>query len=432
MSAIKKVNAREVLDSRGYPTIEAEVFTETGSVGSALVPSGASTGIYEALELRDHDMSRYGGRGVLKALANITQRISPVVVGLEVTDQQAVDHAMINLDATPNKKNLGANAILAVSMAVSRAAANEKGMELYQYLGGESTYMMPVPMMNIINGGAHANNRIDIQEFMILPVGAPSFREAIRYGAETFYALQSVLVEQGFSTAVGDEGGFAPDFSCNEAAIENILEAIHRAGFKAGEDIFLGLDVASSELYKDGKYILEAEKKELTSEELIEFFAFWFEKYPLITVEDAMAEEDWDGWRLLTERFGDTVQLVGDDLFVTNTDILKQGIEQNIANSILIKVNQIGSLTETIATINMAKAAGYTTIISHRSGETEDTIIADIAVAMSAKQIKTGSLSRSDRVAKYNRLMKIEEQLGSDAKYPGKDAFNNLSNNLVK
>lgn len=430
MSAIKKVHAREVLDSRGYPTIEAEVFTETGSVGSAFVPSGASTGVYEALELRDNDMSRYGGRGVLKALANITEKISPIVVGLEVTDQHTVDHAMIDLDATPNKKNLGANAILAVSMAVARAAANEKNIELYQYLGDKNSYTMPVPMMNIINGGAHANNRIDIQEFMILPVGAPSFREAMRYGAETFYALKSILMQQGFSTAVGDEGGFAPDLACNEAAIENILEAVDMAGLKAGEDIFLGLDVASSELYKDKKYILKAENKELNAEELIAFFAPWFEKYPLITVEDAMAEEDWEGWRLLTEKFGDTVQLVGDDLFVTNTDMLKRGIEQNIANSILIKVNQIGTLTETMATINMAKAAGYTTVISHRSGETEDTIIADIAVAVSAQQIKTGSLSRSDRIAKYNRLMKIEEQLGSKAKYQGKDAFNNfLTNN---
>ncbi len=426
MSAIAKIIAREVLDSRGNPTIEAEVVTETGAVGSAMVPSGASTGIREALELKDGDKNRYLGKGVLKAVENIHTKISSVVVGMDVTDQAGVDQAMINLDGTPNKANLGANAILAVSMATAHAAANEKGIPLYEYLGGDGPLVMPVPMMNIINGGAHADNSVDIQEFMVLPVGASSFREAVRYGTEIFHALKSVLSARGLSTTVGDEGGFAPNLSSNEEAIEVILEAIDKAGFKAGEDILLGLDVASSEFYENGKYNLASENKVLSAEEFIDFLAPWFDKYPLITMEDGLAEDDWDGWRLLTDRLGKDVQLVGDDLFVTNTEIFKEGIDKNIGNSILIKVNQIGTLTETIAAINMAKEAGYTAVVSHRSGETEDTTIADLAVATSAGQIKTGSLSRSDRVAKYNRLMKIEDQLGDRASYPGKDTFYNL------
>jgi enolase len=426
MSVIAKIIAREVLDSRGNPTIEAEIVTETGAVGSAMVPSGASTGIREALELKDGDENRYLGRGVLKAVENIHSKISSVVVGMEVTDQVGIDQSMIDLDGTHNKANLGANAILAVSMATAHAAANEKRLPLYEYLGGDGPFTMPVPMMNIINGGAHADNSVDIQEFMILPVGASSIREAVRYGTEIFHALKSVLSAKGLSTTVGDEGGFAPNLSSNEAALEVIIEAIDKAGFKAGEDILLGLDVASSEFYVDGKYNLASENKVLSAEEFIDFLAPWFDKYPLITMEDGMAEDDWNGWRLMTDKFGKNIQLVGDDLFVTNTEILKQGIDKNIANSILIKVNQIGTLTETIAAINMAKAAGYTAVISHRSGETEDTTIADLAVATSAGQIKTGSLSRSDRVAKYNRLMKIEDQLGDRASYPGKDVFYNL------
>ncbi len=426
MSAIAKIIAREVLDSRGNPTIEAEVFTETGAVGSAMVPSGASTGIREAMELKDGDKNRYLGRGVLKAVENIHTKISSVVIGMDVTDQAGIDQAMIDLDGTPNKANLGANAILAVSMAAAHAAANEKSIPLYEYLGGDGPLVMPLPMMNIINGGAHADNSVDIQEFMILPVGASSIREAVRYGTEIFHALKAVLSARGLSTTVGDEGGFAPNLSSNEEAIEVILEAIKNAGFKAGEDILLGLDVASSEFYEDGKYNLASENKILSAEEFIDFLSPWFDKYPIISVEDGMAEDDWDGWRLMSDRFGKDVQLVGDDLFVTNTEIFKQGIDKNIANSILIKVNQIGTLTETIAAISMAKEAGYTAVISHRSGETEDTTIADLAVATSAGQIKTGSLSRSDRVAKYNRLMKIEDQLGDRASYPGKDIFNNL------
>jgi len=426
MSKIKKISAWEVLDSRGNPTIAAAVYTEAGSVGMAMVPSGASTGAREALELRDKDPARYLGKGVLKAIANIHEHIAPLVTGMEVTAQEQIDNAMIKLDGTPNKSSLGANAILAVSMATAHAAANDKGLPLYQYLGGNGPYTMPVPMMNIINGGAHADNNVDMQEFMILPVGAGSLAEAVRYGAEIFHALKSVLSKKGLNTAVGDEGGFAPDLASNEEAIEVILQAIANAGFKAGDDILLGLDVASSEFYKEGKYHLSSENKVLTAEQFVDYLLPWFEKYPIITMEDAMAEDDWAGWKLLTEKLGTKTQLVGDDLFVTNTEILKKGIEQNIANSILIKVNQIGSLTETIAAINMAKAAGYTAVISHRSGETEDTTIADLAVATSAGQIKTGSLSRSDRVAKYNRLMKIEMEAGSNVSYPGRKAFYNL------
>jgi enolase 1/2/3 len=427
VSVISKIIAREVLDSRGNPTIEAEVYTDSGAVGSAMVPSGASTGVREALELKDGDVNRYLGRGVLKAVENIHTKISSVVVGMEVADQAGVDQAMIDLDGTPNKANLGANAILAVSMATAHAAANDKNIPLYEYLGGESSFQMPVPMMNIINGGAHADNSVDIQEFMILPVGAASIREAVRYGTEVFHSLKSVLSKRGLGTTVGDEGGFAPNLSSNEEAIEVILEAIKNAGYKAGEDILLGLDVASSEFYEDGIYTLESENKKFSSQEFIDYLAPWFDKYPIITMEDAMDEGDWDGWKLLTEKLGKDVQLVGDDLFVTNTSILQEGIDKNIGNSILIKVNQIGTLTETLAAIDMAKKAGYTAVISHRSGETEDTTIADLAVATSAGQIKTGSLSRSDRVAKYNRLMKIEDQLGERATYPGRDAFYNLS-----
>jgi enolase 1/2/3 len=427
MSEITSITAREVLDSRGNPTIEAEVKTAAGAVGSAMVPSGASTGVREALELRDQDASRYLGKGVLQAIQNIEEKITPNLKGMEVSDQSAIDTAMIELDATENKSSLGANAILAVSMATAYAAANEEKLPLYQYLGGEGPFDMPLPMMNIINGGAHADNSVDMQEFMILPVGAGSIAEAVRYGAEIFHALKSVLSNLGLSTTVGDEGGFAPDLSSNEEAIEVILQAISDAGFKAGEDILLGLDVASSEFYKDGKYILASENKVLSAEAFLEYLLPWFDNYPIITMEDAMAEDDWQGWKLLTEKLGSNVQLVGDDLFVTNTSILKKGIEANVANSILIKVNQIGTLTETLAAIDMAKKAGYTVVISHRSGETEDTTIADLAVATSAGQIKTGSLSRSDRVAKYNRLMKIELELGSAANYPGKQVFQNLA-----
>lgn len=427
MSVINKIIAREVLDSRGNPTIEAEVITKSGAMGSAMVPSGASTGVREALELRDMDDARYLGKGVLKAIGNIHEKIAPALTGKEVSEQAEIDQGMIDLDGTPTKENLGANAILAVSMATAHAAANENNVPLYEYLGGEGPFKMPVPMMNIINGGAHADNSVDLQEFMILPVGAPSIREAVRYGTEVFHSLKSVLSKLGLGTTVGDEGGFAPNLSSNEQAIEVILEAIGKAGYKAGEDILLGLDVASSEFYQDGIYTLESENKKLNAQEFLDYLSPWFDKYPIITMEDAMDEGDWDGWKLLTEKLGKNVQLVGDDLFVTNTSILQEGIDKNIANSILIKVNQIGTLTETLAAINMAKKAGYTAVISHRSGETEDTTIADLAVATSVGQIKTGSLSRSDRVAKYNRLMKIEDQLGSKASYPGRDAFYNLS-----
>ena len=426
MSKIKKVIAREVLDSRGNPTVAAEVHTKRGSVGSAMVPSGASTGSREALELRDKDPSRYLGKGVLKAINNIHKKIAPLIIGMEVTNQKKIDKAMIEKDGTENKSKLGANAILAVSMAAAHAAAADEGLPLYRYLGGDGPFTMPVPMMNIINGGAHADNNVDMQEFMILPVGARSFAEAVRYGAEVFHSLKSVLSKKGLNTSVGDEGGFAPDLASNEEAIEVILQAIEKAGYKAGKDILLGLDVASTEFYKEGKYHLASENKVLTSAQFIDYLLPWFNKYPIITMEDAMAEDDWAGWKLLTEKLGKKTQLVGDDLFVTNTAILQQGIDQHIANSILIKVNQIGSLTETIAAINMAKKAGYTAVISHRSGETEDTTIADLAVATSAGQIKTGSLSRSDRIAKYNRLMKIEADLGRKTSYPGRKAFYNL------
>lgn len=426
MSAINKIIAREVLDSRGNPTIEAEVYTESGATGSAMVPSGASTGIREALELRDMDDSRFMGKGVLTAVNNIQELIAPSLFGKEVSEQATIDQVMIDLDGTSNKENLGANSILAVSMATAHAAANENNLPLYKYLGGKGPFKMPVPMMNIINGGAHADNSVDLQEFMILPVGATSIREAVRYGTEIFHSLKSVLLKRDLGTTVGDEGGFAPNLSSNEEAIEVILEAITKAGYIAGEDILLGLDVASSEFYKDGIYTLESENLKLDSQEFLQYLTPWFEKYPIITMEDGMAEDDWEGWKLLTEALGKNIQLVGDDLFVTNTSILSKGIEEGIGNSILIKVNQIGTLTETLNAINMAKEAGYTAIISHRSGETEDTTISDLAVATSAGQIKTGSLSRSDRVAKYNRLMKIEDELDGKAMYPGKNVFYNL------
>ena len=426
MSAINKIIAREVLDPRGNQTIEAEVYTESGATGSAMVPSGASTGIREALELRDMDDSRFMGKGVLTAVNNIQELIAPSLFGKEVSGQATVDQVMIDLDGTSNKENLGANSILAVSMATAHAAANENNLPLYKYLGGKGPFKMPVPMMNIINGGAHADNSVDLQEFMILPVGATSIREAVRYGTEIFHSLKSVLLKRDLGTTVGDEGGFAPNLSSNEEAIEVILEAITKAGYIAGEDILLGLDVASSEFYKDGIYTLESENLKLDSQEFLQYLTPWFEKYPIITMEDGMAEDDWEGWKLLTEALGKNIQLVGDDLFVTNTSILSKGIEEGIGNSILIKVNQIGTLTETLNAINMAKEAGYTAIISHRSGETEDTTISDLAVATSAGQIKTGSLSRSDRVAKYNRLMKIEDELDGKAMYPGKNVFYNL------
>ena len=427
MSVINKIIAREILDSRGNPTVEAEVYTDSGAIGSAMVPSGASTGIREAIELRDEDDTRFLGKGVLSAVKNIQELIAPALYGKEVSEQTNIDQTMIELDGSPNKENLGANSILAVSMAAAHAAANENNLPLYRYLAGEEKLQMPVPMMNIINGGAHADNSVDLQEFMILPVGAPTLREAVRYGTEIFHSLKSVLSKRGLGTTVGDEGGFAPNLSSNEEAIEVILEAITKAGYAAGADILLGLDVASSEFYEDGIYTLESENLKLNSKEFLEYLRPWFEKYPIITMEDGMAEDDWDGWKKLTEAFGKDIQLVGDDLFVTNTSILSRGIKESIGNSILIKVNQIGTLSETLNAIKMAKEAGYTAVISHRSGETEDTTISDLAVATSAGQIKTGSLSRSDRVAKYNRLMKIEDELQGKAKYLGRNVFYNLS-----
>jgi enolase len=425
MSEIIDIRAREILDSRGNPTVEADVITSDGALGRAAVPSGASTGSREALELRDGDKARYGGKGVLKAVANIRGELRSALMGMEVGDQVAIDQKMIALDGTENKERLGANALLGVSLAVAHAAAQERAMPLYQYLG-DGNYRLPVPMMNIINGGAHAANSIDFQEFMILPVGAKSLREAVRYGAEVFHALKSVLAAQGMATSVGDEGGFAPNLASNEAAVEVILQAIEKAGFKAGSDIYLGLDVAASEFYKDGLYDLAGEGRKLDSAGLIDMLAAWVDKYPILSIEDAMAEGDWDGWKALTERLGSRIQLVGDDVFVTNTKILKKGIDLGIANSILIKVNQIGTLTETRAAIDMAQAAGYTAVVSHRSGETEDATIADLAVATNAGQIKTGSLSRSDRVAKYNQLMRSEVQLGDEAVYAGRGAFHCL------
>ena len=430
MSNITKIHAREILDSRGNPTLEAEVTLESGAFGRAAVPSGASTGVREALELRDGDKSRYLGKGVTKAVNNVNTEISDALLGMDGQDQTALDNKMIALDGTDTKERLGANALLAVSLAAAHAAANENKEALYVDLGnkiGANKYTMPVPMMNIINGGEHADNSVDLQEFMILPVGAPSFKEALRYGAEVFHTLRDVLHAKGMNTAVGDEGGFAPDLSSNEEAIEVILEAIEKAGFVAGKDIYLGLDAASSEFYKDGVYNLASEGKTFSAEEFSDYLAGWCEKYPIITIEDGLDEGDWAGWAYLTEKLGDKVQLVGDDLFVTNTKILKEGIDKSIGNSILIKFNQIGTLTETLNAISMAHDAGYTAVISHRSGETEDSTIADLCVATNAGQIKTGSLSRSDRIAKYNQLLRIEEALGDKAVYAGKSAFKHLS-----
>jgi enolase len=423
---IKAIIGREIIDSRGNPTVEADVVLESGVMGRAAVPSGASTGAREAIELRDGDAKRFGGKGVTKAVKHVNTEIREALLGKNAADQVDIDNTMLALDGTDNKSSLGANALLAVSMACARAAASNEGKPLYEYLNTGDDYLMPVPMMNIINGGAHADNSVDLQEFMIMPVGAPSMAEAIRYGAEVFHALKKVLHDKGMNTAVGDEGGFAPDLPSNEAAIEVILEAIDKAGYKAGEDIMIAIDAASSEFYKDGKYVLASENKSLSASEFIDVLEDWVNKYPIISIEDGLAEDDWDGWKEITERLGNKVQLVGDDLFVTNTKILQEGIDKHITNSILIKVNQIGTLTETLAAIDMAKMAGYTAVISHRSGETEDTTIADLAVATSAGQIKTGSMSRSDRVAKYNQLIRISEELGDKANFPGRKAFYNL------
>ena len=428
MSAIVDVVGREVLDSRGNPTVECDVWLESGVMGRAAVPSGASTGVREAIELRDKDPKRFGGKGVLQAVAHVNDDLAQAVLGAEATEQGYVDQVMVKLDGTDNKGRLGANAILAVSMAVARAAAEETGLPLYRYLGGTSAVTMPVPMMNVINGGAHANNNLDLQEFMIIPYGAPTFREALRYGAETFQALKKIINGRGMSTAVGDEGGFAPGLASHEEAIELILEAISKAGFEPGRDIGIGLDCASSEFYDEEKnlYTLTKQGKTYTAEQWIEVLAGWVEKYPVVSIEDGMAEGDWEGWAKLTAAIGGKCQLVGDDLFVTNPKILAEGIEKGVANSILIKINQIGTLSETFEAIRMAKAAGYTAVVSHRSGETEDSTIADIAVGLNAGQIKTGSMSRSDRMAKYNQLLRIEEHLGAAAQYPGRRAFAHL------
>ena len=427
MSAIVDIVGREVLDSRGNPTVECDVLLESGIMGRAAVPSGASTGSREAIELRDGDAKRYGGKGVLKAVEHINTEISEAVLGLDASEQAFLDKTLLELDGTENKSRLGANAMLAVSMAVARAAAEESGLPLYRYFGGMNGRQLPVPMMNVINGGAHANNTLDLQEFMIIPVGAPSFREALRWGAEVFHALKKIINDKGMSTAVGDEGGFAPSVENHEAAIQLILQAIEAAGYTAGTQIAIGLDCAASEFFKDGQYVLEGEGGlKLSAQQWTDMLATWVDKYPIISIEDGMAEGDWDGWKILTERLAKNVQLVGDDLFVTNTKILKEGIDKGIGNSILIKINQIGTLTETFAAIEMAKRAGYTAVISHRSGETEDSTIADIAVGTNAGQIKTGSLSRSDRMAKYNQLLRIEEDLGDMAQYSGRAAFYNL------
>ena len=427
MSKIKSVYAREVLDSRGNPIVEVEVTTECGAFGSAIVPSGASTGVHEAVELRDGDKNRYLGKGTQKAVDNVNNVIAEAVIGMEVTNQREIDYKMIELDGTPNKGKLGANAILGVSLAVAKAAAASLGLPLYRYIGGANGYVLPTPMMNIINGGAHADNNVDFQEFMIMPVNAPSFKEAIRMGAEVFHALKSVLNSKGLNTAVGDEGGFAPNLASNEDAIKTIIEAIEKAGYKPGEDVKLAMDVASSEFYQDGKYVLPGENnKSFTSKELVDFYAELCEKYPIISIEDGLDQDDWEGWDYLTEKLGGKVQLVGDDFFVTNTKRLQQGIDRGVANSILIKVNQIGTLTETLEAIEMAQKANYTAVISHRSGETEDTTIADIAVATNAGQIKTGSASRTDRIAKYNQLIRIEDRLGSQSKYSGMTGFYQL------
>ena len=426
MTAIVEVMAREILDSRGNPTVEADVLLESGIMGRAAVPSGASTGSREAVELRDGDKQRYLGKGVLQAVENVNTEICEAIIGLDATEQTFIDKALIELDGTENKSRLGANALLAVSMAVAKAAAEESGLPLYRYLGGAGGMQLPVPMMNVINGGAHANNSLDLQEFMVIPHGFQTFRDALRCGTEIFHTLKKLIDKKGMPTTVGDEGGFAPNLPNNESALELIMQAITAAGYRAGEEVSIGLDCASSEFFKEGKYDIASEKRKLSASELTDMLAGWVAKYPIISIEDGMAEQDWAGWKILTDKLGKKVQLVGDDLFVTNTKILQQGIAQGIANSILIKVNQIGTLTETLAAIEMAKRAGYTSVISHRSGETEDTTIADIAVATNAGQIKTGSLSRSDRIAKYNQLLRIEEELGDTASYPGRGAFYQL------
>ena len=426
MSAIVDVIAREILDSRGNPTVEADVVLESGVSGRAAVPSGASTGSREAVELRDGDSARYGGKGVTKAIEHVNTEICEAVLGLDGTEQGLVDRTLIDLDGTDNKSRLGANALLAVSCAVAKAAAEECSLPLYRYLGGAGEMQLPVPLMNVINGGAHANNRIDLQEFMLVPLGAPTFREALRYGAEVFHTLKKLIDARGMPTTVGDEGGFAPNLDSNEAALQLLVEAIDKAGYTPGTDIALALDCAASEFHRDGAYRLESENRALTSKEFADVLATWCDKYPIVSIEDGMAEDDWDGWKYLTDRLGKRVQLVGDDIFVTNTKILKQGIAKGVANSILIKINQIGTLSETFAAITMATRAGYTSVVSHRSGETEDSMIADIAVGTNAGQIKTGSLSRSDRIAKYNQLLRIEEDLGDAASFPGRDAFFSL------
>ncbi len=426
MSAIVDVIAREILDSRGLPTVEADVLLESGVMGRAAVPSGASTGKHEAIELRDGDDKRYGGKGVLRAVESVNTEICEAIIGLDAIEQHFVDQAMIDLDGTDNKSRLGANATLAVSLAVAKAAAEECGLPLYRYLGGAGAMSMPVPMMNVINGGVHADNSLEIQEFLIIPVGLPTFRDALRCGSEVFHVLKRLLKDKGLSTAVGDEGGFAPRLANHEAALKLIIEAIEAAGYKPGAEVALGLDCASSGFFSDGEYTLACEGRTLKPAEFVDFLSAWIDKYPIISIEDGMAEDDWDGWKLLTQRLGGKVQLVGDDVFVTNTKIIEKGITEGIANSVLIKVNQIGTLSETFAAIEMAKRAGYTVVVSHRSGETEDTTIADIAVATNALQIKTGSLARSDRLAKYNQLLRIEEDLGAAAAYPGRGAFYQL------
>ncbi|RIX49465.1 MAG: phosphopyruvate hydratase [Rhodocyclales bacterium GT-UBC] len=426
MSSIVDVVAREILDSRGNPTVEADVLLESGVMGRAAVPSGASTGSREAIELRDGDASRYLGKGVIQAVENVNTEISEAIIGLDAQEQAFIDQTMIDLDGTDNKSRLGANAILAVSMAVAKAAAEESGLPLYRYFGGSGPMQMPVPMMNIINGGEHANNSLDIQEFMIMPVGASTFREALRCGAEIFHALKKLLDKKGHSTAVGDEGGFAPNLGSHAEALQIIMQAIETAGYVPGQDVLLALDCAASEFYKDGKYHLSGEGLQLTSAQFVDYLANLADQFPIVSIEDGMSEADWEGWKLLTDRLGKSVQIVGDDVFVTNTKIFREGIKQGIGNSILIKINQIGTLSETFAAVEMAKRAGYSAVISHRSGETEDSTIADIAVGLNAGQIKTGSLSRSDRIAKYNQLIRIEEDLGDTASYPGRDTFYNL------
>jgi enolase len=427
MSSIVDVVAREILDSRGHPTVEADVLLESGVMGRAAVPSGASTGSREAIELRDGDRARYGGKGVLKAVEFVNTEISETIVGLDAAEQGFIDKTLIELDGTENKARLGANSLLAVSLAVARAAAEESGLPLYRYFGGAGPMRMPVPMMNVVNGGAHANNKLDMQEFMVVPVGAQSFREALRCGAEIFQSLKTLIDARGMSTAVGDEGGFAPELPGHAAALELIVEAIGKAGYSAGQDVMLALDCAASEFYRDGAYLLDSEGKKLTSTQLCDYLADLAARFPIVSIEDGMAENDWSGWKTLTARLGKKLQLVGDDLFVTNAGILREGIRQGVANAILVKVNQIGTLTETFAAIELAKRSGYGSVISHRSGETEDTTIADLAVGTNALQIKTGSLSRSDRVAKYNQLLRIEEDLGDSVSYPGREAFAHLA-----